>query len=110
MTNPQTMTHNQFADAEHLWFWFVSSRHLQNGLCRGGGGIRPCELIDIETLITRMYLSGRLTAGQLEVLKKYGELRRSPNQHVFSENKDAAVWRAAMLDITAAARKKGWVE
>jgi hypothetical protein len=110
MTNSQTMAQNQFRDAEHLWFWFISSRRLQNGMRRGGGDARPCELIDMETLVTQMYLSGRLDAGQLGVLKKYGDLRRAPNQHVWAENKDARIWIGAMGAIADAARRKGWVE
>ncbi|MDR3208840.1 MAG: hypothetical protein LBT45_03255 [Rickettsiales bacterium] len=110
MTDTQPLGQNQFQDAEHLWFWFISSRRLQNGMNRGGGGTRPCELIDIETLVTRIYLSGRLSARQLEVLKKYGEMRRAPCQYVWAENKDTQLWAGAMNAISAAARKKGWVE
>ncbi|MDR1071984.1 MAG: hypothetical protein LBL21_05070 [Rickettsiales bacterium] len=110
MINSQTIAQTQFQDAEHLWFWFISSRRLQNGLNRGGGDTRSCELIDIETLVTQMYLSGRLSVRQLETLKKYGDLRRAPNQHVWAENKDAQLWASAMGAIAAAARRKGWVE
>jgi len=106
-TGPQSI----FIDAEHLWFWFVSGRQIKNGLTRRGGEwFRPCELVDVETLITRMYLSGRLSADELGVIKKYGELRRAPNQYVFNENRDAILWVSAMRAISAAARKKGWVE
>jgi hypothetical protein len=102
---------NAFPDAEHLWFWFMSGRMIKNDLRRGGGpGFRPCELIDVEILITRMYLSGRLTAAELEVLKKYGQLRRCPSRHAFDENKDAFAWGSAMKAIGDAARAKGWVE
>ena len=111
MTNTRTMPQNQFINAEHLWFWFISSRRLQNGLGRRGECTgRPCELLDIETLITQMYLAGRITAQELEVLKKYGETRRVPNQYVWSENKDAALWSRAMKTLDGALRNKGWIE
>jgi len=110
MANPQTKENNLFNDAEHLWFWFISSRRIQSGFTRPGACNRPCELLDIETLVTQMYLSGRITVGELEVLKKYGELRKIPNQHIWKENKDAALWSSAIAALGSACRKKGWIE
>ncbi|MDR1826600.1 MAG: hypothetical protein LBQ49_02820 [Rickettsiales bacterium] len=103
---------NAFADAEHLWFWFVSCRRIKNGFGRriADAWFRPCELLDVEVLLTQMYLSGRIGANELEVLKKYGEMRRAPNQHAFDENQDAALWASAIRALARAARNKGWVE
>jgi len=107
----ETMVQGTFADAEHLWFWFVSGRRIKSGLRRGGGELyRPCELLDVEALVTKMYLAGRLSVQELEVLKKYGEARRVPNQHVFAENKDAALWGSAIRTLGIAARSRGWIE
>lgn len=112
MTNIQELyTQNQFRDSEHLWFWFIASHEVRSDLHRGNGtNPRPCELIDVERLVTQLYLTGRLTREQLDVMKKYGDLRRGPNQYVFAENKDAALWLSAMRILAIAARIKGWIE
>ena len=100
-----------FRDAEQLWFWFISSARIRTGLCRAGdAGMRPCEMVDIETFVTRLYLSGRLSRDQLVVMKQYGERRRAPSQHVWAENKDAAMWMDAMRTLQIAASAKGWIE
>jgi len=109
--NTYEMAEDRFPNAEHLWFWFISSRRIKNGLARRGDDwFRPCELLDVEVLITQAYLSGRLSAAELEVLKKYGEMRRVPNQHAFDENRDAMLWASAMRVIARMARGRGWVE
>ena len=109
--NTVTKQPTGFCSAEHLWFWFVSSRQLRNGLYQDNKSysFRPCELVDVETLLTQMYLSGRLNSAELEVMKKYGELRRCPNQCIWEENKDASLWLSAMRTIEISARNKGWI-
>jgi len=100
-----------FPDGEHLWFWFMAASRIRNGLTRPGrdAGLQ-CELVDIETMITRLYLAGHLSVAELEVLKKYGEMRRAPNQYVWAENRDAMRWIDAIKTISIAARAKGWIE
>jgi len=100
----------KFQNAEQLWFWFLYSKSIQNGLCRKSASIRrPCELLDIETLITKLYLCGKLNDEQLNVMKKFGDKRRAPHQYIYSENKAAAVWKSAMDTLTEYARKKDWL-
>jgi hypothetical protein len=108
----------KFRDAEHLWFWFLKCRSKDSSsaasLGRAGRAIArnpyPCEAIDAETLITRLYLSGRLGAEQLQALKEFGDRGRAPNQHVWAENKKAALWADAMRVIGSAAAERGWLE
>ena len=69
-----------------------------------------CELLDVETLITKLYLSGKLTDEQLNVMKKFGDRRRAPHQYIWSENRAAALWHSAMDTINIAATKRGWIE
>ena len=109
--NTYEMAEDRFPNAEHLWFWFISSRKIQNRL--GQRDVWPgrcCELLDVETLITKLYLAGRLSAAELRALEKYGTRRRVPNQHAHAENRDAALWSSAMRTIGAECRAKGWVE
>ena len=112
MTGKITMMASQkkFPDAEHMWFWFISSRRIKNGFSRSAeNDARPCELVDVETLVTQMYLAGRISAAELEVMKKYGELRRAPNQYLWRENRDAAMWASAMRALESAGCGKGWI-
>jgi len=101
---------NKFQNAEQLWFWFLYSKSIQNGINRNTSSLRrPCELLDMETLITKLYLCGKLTDKQLEVLKKFGDKKRAPHQYIYSENKAAALWASAMKTIDTYARAKGWL-
>ena len=62
----------KFQNAEQLWFWFLYSKSIQNGFRHNCSSIRrPCELLDVETLITKLYLCGKLSDEQLNVMKKF---------------------------------------
>ena len=101
---------DKFQNAEQLWFWFLYSKSIQNGFNRNVSSIkRPCELLDVETLITKLYLCGKLSKEQLEVMKKFGDKKRAPHQYIYSENRAAALWNSAMDTITEYARAKGWL-
>ena len=100
----------RFQNAEQLWFWFLYSKSIQNGFHRTNTSIRrPCEILDVETLITKLYLCGKLTSEQLDVMKKFGDKKRAPHQYIYSENKAAALWKSAMETLTSYALKKGWI-
>lgn len=81
----------KFQDADQMWFWFMTCRKKDTlssynvARMRTGRPVAhnpyPCEAIDVETLITRLYLSGKLTPRQLEVMKEFGDIRRAPHQH-----------------------------
>lgn len=102
----------KFQNAEQLWFWFLYSRSVRSGFVRTAGNPtrRPCELLDVESLITKLYLAGRLNDEQLAVMKKFGDRRRAPHQYVWAENRAADLWRRAMDTIEAAARGRGWID
>ena len=101
----------KFQNAEQLWFWFLYSKSIQNGFCRNRSSLhRPCELLDVETLITKLYLCGKLSDEQLNVMKKFGDKRRAPHQYIYSENRAARLWDSGMKILEIAARKNGWIE
>ncbi len=103
-------TTEKFQNAEQLWFWFIYSKSVQNGFIHNHTCLRrPCELLDVETLITKLYLSGKLSEEQLQVMKKFGDKRRAPHQYIYSENKSAFLWKTAMETLENAAHDKGWV-
>ena len=101
----------KFQSAEQLWFWFLYSKSIQNTCMRNYSTIkRPCELLDVETMITKLYLCGKLTNEQLQVMKKFGDKKRAPHQYIYSENRAAGLWDSAMSVIDTIARKNGWIE
>ena len=103
----------KFQNAEQMWFWFMYSRSVRGDMTRQnnrGNSRRICELVDVETLVTKLYLCGKLNAEQLSIMKEYGDRRRAPHQYVWRENHAAAVWGAAMRVLQDAAHAKGWVE
>lgn len=101
----------KFQTPEQMWFWFLYSKSIQNSFMRNYSTVkRPCELLDVETLITKLYLSGKLTDEQLNVMKKFGDKKRAPHQYIYSENRAAALWDSAMQTLGIAARKNGWME
>lgn len=110
--NPVCNNAEKFQTAEQLWFWFIYSKNVQNGFLRNHRTTtrRICELLDVETLITKLYLSGQLSDEQLNVMKKFGDKRRAPHQYIWAENRAADLWRRAMETITAAASERGWLE
>ena len=112
MTSNMTITATEkFQNAEQLWFWFLYSRAMRNNLShmRVTPTRRPCEVLDVETLITKLYLSGKLTDEQLSVMKKFGDKRRAPHQHIWHENRAADKWNSAMDTLYAAAKNRGWI-
>ena len=102
----------KFQNSEQLWFWFLYSKSVRNGFVQNGirSSRRPCELIDVETLITKLYLSGKLTDEQLKVIKEFGDKRRAPHQYIWRENRAADQWRCAMETLQIAAQERGWIE
>ena len=112
MTATMTMVSvEKFQSTEQLWFWFLYSKSVRNDFSRTRHTPtkRPCEILDVETMITKLYLSGKLTDEQLAVMKKFGDKRRAPHQHIWNENHAAAQWRTAMAVIDVAAKKSGWI-
>ncbi len=100
----------KFQNAEQLWFWFLYSKSIQNGFRYHKSSIkRPCEILDVESLITKLYLCGKLSEEQLAIMKKFGDKKRAPHQYIYSENRAAALWKSAMDTISESALKKGWL-
>ena len=113
MTQTQTLYYTEkFQSAEQLWFWFLYSQSVRNGFVQNGARTakRACELVDVETLITKLYLSGKLTDEQLSVMKQFGDKRRAPHQYIWRENRAADQWRRAMHTLEHAAKQRGWIE
>lgn len=106
------MQRGKFQNAEQIWFWFVYSKGMRGRCIRGFGNTaqRPCELLDVEMMVTKLYLAGRLNDKHLTTMKKYGDRRRAPNPNDWSERRDAELWTTAMQILGNAAIRAGWIE
>ena len=102
----------KFQSAEQMWFWFLYSKSVRNEFARfrNNQTRRPCEVLDVETMITKLYLCGKLTDEQLMVMKKFGDKRRAPHQHIWNENRAADQWNRAMSVLEIEAQKRGWID
>lgn len=100
----------KFLDAESIWFWFCCSLKARTRT-RGFGyaAKRPCELVDVEVVITKLYLCGKLTDKYLKVMKKYGDRRRPPHQGIRRQRRDSVLWREAMDTLNKECRARGWI-
>ena len=113
MTQTQTVySSEKFQSAEQLWFWFLYSKSIRNNFQyrRAAHTRRPCEILDVETLITKLYLCGKLSDDDLSVMKKFGDKKRAPHQHIWCENRAVAIWEHAMSVLQDAATKRGWID
>lgn len=113
MTQTQTIySSEKFQSAEQLWFWFLYSKSIRNNFQyrRAAQTRRPCEILDVETLITKLYLCGKLSDDDLSVMKRFGDKKRAPHQHIWSENRAVAIWEHAMSVLQDAAKKRGWID
>lgn len=114
MNQTQTVfTPTKFQNSEQMWFWFLCSTSRRNNIGRRNDtsySNKICEAIDIETLITKLYLAGKFTNEELLIMKEYGDKKRAPHQYIWRENHAAAVWGTAMKTLDEAARAKGWIE
>ena len=103
----------KYQNAEQLWFWFLYSKSVRSGFCNNRIAAKQsrkiCELIDVETLVTKLYLAGQISDEQLAVMKQFGDRRRAPHQYIWTENKAAALWRDAMQTLQTAAMSRGWI-
>jgi hypothetical protein len=111
-TMKSVSTAEKFHNAEQLWFWFLYSKGLRNDYSQKNiySNKRVCEILDVESLITKLYLAGSLTNEQLEVMKEFGDKKRSPHQHIWAENHKAAIWHSAMQTLEFAAKGKCWID
>ncbi len=109
-TNECTRTEGLFESSEHLWMWFIFSKKIKPILkSQNGATYRPCEIIDIECLITKLHLSGQLSENELKVLLKYGMKQMAPLERIFSQRKDYFLWKSSMETLDFWFQKKGWI-
>lgn len=102
-----------FATVEDAWFWCVQSRTAQIQGARVAAGLgecpRPCEPLDILTVLDRLYRRRRLLGEHLRVLADYGRQLLRPDPDARRERRAAALWSEALAELDPVLREKGIV-
>lgn len=93
---------NSFAD---LWFWYCSVKNKKTWR----NSDYDLNLIDVEMLITNLYLQKKLNDKQLMALKEFGDKGEAPNPNIWSYKRKADLWTAAIAVIEPVARAKGLI-
>jgi len=98
-----------FPDAEAAWFWCLeTSEAVHNGarLRAGMGAVsRPCEPVDIQTVVLRLARQRLLNDAHLRALCFYGQQQIRP-----SRPDDIWLWQQAMDRLTPILQRKGIIQ
>lgn len=102
-----------FSTVEEAWFWCVQCRSAQEQGARVAAGLgrqpRPCEPLDILTVVERLYRRGRLVSAHLQVLTEYGRQLMRPDPDRPRERKAAKLWDEAVQALAPQLQDKGIV-
>lgn len=98
-----------FPDAESAWFWCVKTSEAIHAGARLEPGRattpRPCEAVDIQTVVLRLARQKILSAAHIKALATYGPRQMRPRS-----TPSAALWQQAMQRITPVLQQKGIVQ
>lgn len=102
-------TGTPFPDAEAAWFWCVQTSdaiHSGARLERGRATTpRPCEAVDIQTVVLRLARQNVLSAAHVKALVTYGPHQTRPGHKI-----PAVLWQQAMQRITPVLQQKGIIQ
>lgn len=105
------MTGERFADGAALWFWWIEVDALiRAGARPTGRSTRACTHADVLVMLDRLHRRGRLTAGEVTVLVRYGREGREPDRDHPAERAHAEIWRRAIGEIGREAASRGVVD
>ncbi len=107
---PPHSSADPFASAEEAWFWTVGAlraRREQTGAA-GARIARPCDPDDVLLCVERLVRGQRIDPAHLRVLGIWGERQQAPNGYG-AANRDAAMWREALAQLSPVLRRKGIV-
>jgi hypothetical protein len=97
-----------FPDAESAWFWCVqTSEAIHSGARLSAGHAttpRPCEAVDIQTVVLRLARDKVLSDAHVNAMVKYGPRQLRPAQNTYG-----ILWQQAMERITPILQHKGIV-
>lgn len=102
-----------FDSAEAAWFWTVQARlaQLDGARVSAGQGLvpRPCEPLDVLTVVDRLYRRRRLLPEHLRVLADYGRALCRPDRDRRRERRAWHLWQEAMAELAPVLTAKGIV-
>lgn len=102
-----------FPTVAEAWFWCVQARTAQVQGARLAAGMsdrpKPCEPLDILTVVDRLYRRRRLLAEHMQVLAHYGRQLLPPDPDSRRERRAAALWEEALAVLGPPLRDKGIV-
>lgn len=103
-----------FASVEEAWFWFVQANAARQAGARIVKGIgcqqRPCEPVDILTVLERLYRSRRLMMDHIRVLHFYGVRMVAPDPYRTKEIRAHKIWSEALERLEDVLMAKGIVQ
>ncbi len=103
-----------FTSAQEAWFWFMDAHKakLEGAKVMAGQSAhhRPCETVDILTILDRLYRKRRLVRDHLLVLRHYGQRKMPPDLTRTKERKAHSLWHQALNILEEAMIEKGIVE
>ncbi len=107
-------TGTPFYSAEEAWFWFIAAQEARHSGARIMTGVgttpRPCEPVDILTVLDRLYRNQRLDRNHLMVLRHYGRRGKPPLPDRVKERRAAHIWAEAMAILEEPLVSKGIVQ
>ena len=102
-----------FSSVEEAWFWFVQAHMARQEGARIVKGIgytqRPCEPVDILTIIDRLYRARHLHIDHIRVLHFYGVRRMAPDPDRKRERYAHLLWHEAIKRMGDIFIRKGIV-
>ncbi len=101
-----------FECAEEVWFWFCRSLNARSDGARGGKGdfigyLRDCEICDIERIIRRLRIEGKISRRHLRVMIKWGKLNVPPYYDSRAKRSEVRLWDSAMAEFEKVLYGKG---
>lgn len=98
-----------FANAESAWFWCVETSEAMHSGARLRAGMgrvaRPCEPVDIQTVVLRLARQSMLSDAHLRTMHRYGQRQLRPDRA--TRQGDAYLWQQAMTRMTPILQRKG---
>lgn len=100
-----------FDSVEDAWMWSVQAtvaRYDGAKIIAGQGETpRPCEPLDVMSVVSRMSRERRLSSHHVSVLVRYGRRCAAPDSKRQREFKDARLWDEALDTLSGPLRERG---
>lgn len=88
----------RFDSPETAWFWYLTARRMiqERGGGKGGYSVAPITVLDMDTVLVKLYRRRKITDRHLAVGRKYHAENRTPDPDYPTERDDARLWNELM--------------